>query len=28
VELLAEKTGNQPGADPLTIEFDAEYSNT
>jgi hypothetical protein len=28
VELLSEKTANQPGSDPLTIEFDAEYSNT
>ena len=28
VELLSEKTGNQPGSDPLTIEFDAVYSNT
>jgi hypothetical protein len=28
VELLAEKAGTQPGSDPLTIEFIAEYRNT
>lgn len=28
VELLSEKAATQPGADPLTIEFVAEYSNT
>jgi len=28
VELLSEKEGTQPGADPLTIEFVAEYRNT
>ena len=28
VELLSEKEGTQPGADPLTIEFVAEYLNT
>lgn len=27
VELLSEKVGTQPGMDPLTIEFSAEYSN-
>ena len=28
VELLSERAGTQQGADPLTIEFVAEYSNT
>ena len=28
VELLSEKVATQPGADPLTIEFVAEYRNT
>lgn len=27
VELLSEKAATQPGADPLTVEFAAEYSN-
>ena len=28
VKLLSEKAATQAGADPLTIEFEAEYSNT
>jgi Tfp pilus assembly protein PilN len=28
VELLSDRATNQPGADPLTIEFVAEYPNT
>ncbi len=28
VELLSERSASQPGADPLTIEFVAEYPNT
>jgi len=28
VEWLAERTSTQAGADPLTIEFEAEYPNT
>ena len=28
VELLSERVANQPGLDPLTIEFEAEYPNT
>jgi hypothetical protein len=28
VELLSEKMGNQPGADPLTVEFVVEYRTT
>jgi hypothetical protein len=27
VELLSERTASQPGSDPLTIEFQAEFSN-
>ena len=28
VELLSERVATQPGVDPLTIEFEAEYPNT